>query len=52
MQTPTTLSLLYDVIPWLKAMNQRTPRPPGAHASEDKRAHVQGVQSACLNHLH
>src|SRR5436190_18158941 len=30
--------VLYDFIPWLKAMNQRTPRPPGAHASEDKRS--------------
>jgi len=38
MQMPTTLSLLYDFIPWLKARNQRTPRPPGAQASEDKRS--------------
>jgi hypothetical protein len=33
MQTPTTLSLPYDFVPWLKAMNQHAPRPVHALAS-------------------
>ena len=33
MQTPTTLSLPYDFIPTLKAMNEHTLRPTRAQAS-------------------